>query len=59
MGDYSLYCLDEAGKIASAELFDADDDKGAISLLRSQRREVDCEVWQGKRLVGRVSAFCP
>ena len=56
MSDYSIYCLDEAGKIASAELFGADDDKDAITLLHAQKRLVDCELWQGKRLVGRVQA---
>jgi hypothetical protein len=55
MGEYKIYCLHEAGKIASApEHLDATSDEEAMALLRSQKRLFSCEVWERNRLVGRI-----
>jgi hypothetical protein len=51
---YRLYCLDGAGKVASAEWIEAEDDEAAIELAREAHDGYECEVWQGTRLVMRL-----
>lgn len=55
MASYRLYCLDSAGRISLAEWIEAGDDAQALGqarLLKGGARK--CEVWEGKRLVGRL-----
>ena len=57
--NYRLYCLDGDGRIASAaELIVADSDAEALKAAR-ERATVPCELWQGRRLVGRIRASKP
>lgn len=54
MSHYSLYCLDDAGRISgAAERIVADSDQEAIeaAVARNLGR---CELWQGRRLVGNI-----
>jgi hypothetical protein len=55
MSAYRVYCLDGAGKVWAAEWIEADDDSSALESARQFIKAVQCEVWQGQRLVGRVS----
>jgi hypothetical protein len=54
MPSYRVYCLDGAGKVWAAEWIEADDDSAALESARQFARAVQCEVWQGQRMVGRV-----
>lgn len=54
MPAYRVYCLDGAGKVWAAEWIEAEDDSGALNSARQFSKAVQCEVWQGQRLVGRV-----
>jgi len=51
---YRLYGLDKVDKVASGEWFDAEDDVAAIEAAKDRMDGVDCELWQGKRLVARI-----
>lgn len=51
---YRLYCLDGANKVASAEWIEADDDYAAIEVAKEMHDGRECEVWQGRRLIGRL-----
>ena len=57
MTDYRLYCLSGTSKITSAEWLEAKSDDEAIVLVRAMKRPIDCELWHGNRLVGRIPAF--
>jgi len=57
MPNYSLDCLDGAGRIESAEVLDAKNDGEAIILARAMKKAVSCEVWQGNRLVAHLPAM--
>jgi hypothetical protein len=54
MTAYRVYCLDGAGKVWAARWIDAADDSAALDAARRLHEAVECEVWQGQRLVGRV-----
>ena len=55
--EYKVYCLDQAGRIASAaEHVEASSDDEAIVLVRSRIPHFNCEIWKGNRLVSRVHA---
>ena len=54
MPSYRVYCLDGAGKVWAAEWIEAGDDAAALKSARQFTEAVQCEVWQGQRLVGRV-----
>lgn len=57
MPDYRLYCLDDSGRIAeAAHDIDARSDDEAIVLARAKRLLVDCELWQGNRLIAQIPA---
>jgi hypothetical protein len=56
MPDYRLYCLDELGKIAQAEWIEAGSDDEAIVIARAKQLAVDCEIWEGNRLIANVPA---
>ena len=52
---YRLYGLDGVGKVASAQWIEADDDAAAIAAAAKIMDGKDCELWQGARLVSRVT----
>ncbi len=58
MPAYRCYILDEQDKISSGTTIEADDDAGALVAAAAQLRVSELcpviEVWEGKRLVGRV-----
>jgi hypothetical protein len=51
---YRYYCLDGAGKLHSAEWFDADGDEAAIAAVEAKHPGAVCEIWQRNRLVGKM-----
>jgi hypothetical protein len=55
--DYKLYCLGGDGKITAADWIDAESDEKAIAIARALKKDVDCEIWRGNRLVARVLAM--
>jgi hypothetical protein len=55
MSAYRVYCLDGAGNVWAAEWIEAEDDAAALEAARQFTRAVQCEVWQGQRVVGRVA----
>lgn len=57
MGTYRLYCLDGAGKVASAEWIEADDDSAAIDAAEKLHAGRKCELWQNDRLVATIDAM--
>ena len=57
MADYRLYCLDGVGKITAAEWIDATGDAEAIMIASSLKKQVECELWCGNRLIVRIPAF--
>ena len=59
MGTYRLYCLDGVDKVASAEWIEADGDDAAIEAAQDIRDGRSCELWQGNRLVMRLSGKGP
>ncbi len=54
MASYRLYCLDGAGKIATAEWLQADDEADAVRQARDRKLTIPCEVWDRNRLVARI-----
>lgn len=56
MPAYTLYSLDEAGKIVRSEPLEAKDDADALEQARLLGRPHDCELWLRERIVGRVPA---
>ena len=55
MTEYSLYCLNVAGKISGpADRFLARSDDEAIFLVRTKCMPSNCEIWQRSRLVAHV-----
>ena len=53
--NYRYYCLDGAGRLHSAEWFHAQTDEDAIAQIEAKHPDGICEIWQGKRLVAKVS----
>ena len=54
MGTYRLYCLDGAGKVASAEWIDAEDDETAIEAAKKMIDGHKYELWANSRMVIRL-----
>jgi hypothetical protein len=52
---YRYYCLDSDGRLHNAEWFDADDDGHAVELIRARHPGGTSEIWDGDRLVAKVS----
>ena len=52
--DYRYYRLDGDGHIQGADWLDAPSDEEAIAQLRVKHSGGICELWKGKRLVGRI-----
>ncbi|HEX5238074.1 MAG TPA: hypothetical protein VFW39_06390 [Sphingomicrobium sp.] len=57
MPDYRLYCLNGDRHIAHGEWIDADNDHEAIALVRAKRLGLNCELWEGSRLVAKIVAY--
>ena len=51
---YRVYHLDSAGQVGKEEWIDAAGDEAAIRAARSHNI-VQCELWQGRRLVTRLA----
>lgn len=56
MPTYRLYKLDQAGKYAAGEEMDAPDDDEAMVKAGALGHAYTCELWLGRRLVGRIVA---
>ena len=57
MPTYRLHKLNEAGKYGpGTEEIDASDDDDAMHKARASGHAFACEVWLGRRLIGRVVA---
>ena len=52
---YRYYYLDTAGRLHSAQSFEASSDEAALALVESKHPGARCEVWQGSRLIGAIS----
>lgn len=56
MVDYRIYSLDGDGRIGFADWISADNDEDAIVQARNLKPDAQrCEIWQGKRLVAKLS----
>ena len=55
VADYRLYGLDGVNKVASGQWFEADDDETAIEIAKKMMDGHDCELWAGRRFVGRIN----
>ena len=56
MPNYRLYCLDGSGRITGVpELIEAPSDEAAMAEARALDLGI-CELWQGRRLVGKLGA---
>jgi hypothetical protein len=53
--NYRYYCLDGAGHLHSAEWFAAESEADAIAQIETKHPDAICEIWQGKRLVAKLS----
>lgn len=53
--NYRYYCLDGAGHLHDAAWFCAESDADAIAQIEAKHPDATCEVWQGKRLVAKLS----
>ena len=51
---YRLYCLDGAGRIATAEWLEAADDADATRQAQERKHGLASEVWDRGRLVARI-----
>ena len=56
MRAYRIYWLDGAGKITSADWLEAEDDDSALSDIRFRKDPRPCELWEGRRLIGRIDS---
>ena len=54
---YRYYCLDSRGQLHSAEWFEAASDEDAIAQVEARHPDALCEIWQGQRLVAKLSAM--
>jgi hypothetical protein len=53
--NYRYYCLDGVGHLHSAEFFEAASDEDAVTQIEARHANALCEIWQGKRLVAKIS----
>ena len=53
--NYRYYCLDGAGHLHEAAWFAAEDDSDAIAQIEAEHPDATCEIWQGRRLVAKLS----
>ena len=52
---YRTYQVGAAGRLVLGESFEARDDRAAVEHVRARPIEGPMELWQGGRLVGRIS----
>lgn len=52
---YRYYCLDQFGRLHNAQWFGARNDEEAISAIEAKHPASICEIWQGERLVAKLS----
>ena len=52
---YRYYRLDGTGRLHGAELIDAESDDAAIAQVECTCADALCEIWQGARLVAKLS----
>ena len=52
---YRYYHLDGVGHLHGAEWFEADSDEDAIAQVEIMLPDCQCEIWQGARLVAKLS----
>jgi hypothetical protein len=52
---YRYYRLDGTGRLHGAEWIEADSDDAAIAQVEGTRAGALCELWQGARLVAKLS----
>ena len=52
---YRYYHLDGVGRLHGAELFQAANDDDAVAQVKNMLPDVMCEIWQGARLVAKLS----
>ena len=52
---YRYYCLDSAGNLHGTEWLEADGDEAAVAQVEARHPNDRCEIWQGKRLVAKLS----
>jgi len=55
-GTYRYYCLDWVRHLHRAEWFEAESDEDAIDRIEALHPNEQCEIWQGQRLVAKLSA---
>jgi hypothetical protein len=53
--NYRYYCLDSTGHLYGAEWFHAENDDEAIALIEAHHPDGLCEIWEGNRLVAKLS----
>ena len=52
---YRYYCLDGAGHLHDAAWFQAESDEDAIAQIEAKHPDALCEIWQGTRIVAKLS----
>ena len=59
MSEYRLYHLDGTGRVSGGEWIEADDDHAALEMARGRCKALQCEVWQGQRLIATIPIDAP
>lgn len=54
-GQYRYCALDDLGRLHKAVWFRAGSDRDAVSQIQDTRGDSTCEIWQGMRIVARIS----
>jgi hypothetical protein len=54
MGQYRLYCLNDAGRFSKSHEIMAGSDKQALAKAKELKLPVECELWARDRLVGKL-----
>ena len=54
---YRYYGLDGVGHPHLAEWFDTENDEKAVGLIEQLHPDERCEIWQGARLVAKLSGL--
>jgi hypothetical protein len=52
---FRVFCMDINGKITSSETVEASTVEEAVERVRALNLGTGCEVWDGQRLVARIS----
>ena len=56
MNRYRIYCLTDEGRFSKVHEVDAVNDSAALEFDEDIKHTGPCEVWQGQRLVGTITA---